>query len=375
MKRCEDIQKELEAYLSNDVDATERREIQSHLVECHNCSEALHKLTKLSEVLQSWEEIEPSPRIHEKLEIRIQAHESTWRQIFTYSFAKKVALRFAEVAVVVVLTLLVSHLIQKSPPKVHKDLATVDFYLKEHLGAATQAISAELLSLPATRIYEGQDDFIYFEFIEDHPQASRSGILLKGPPVRREIRIPKDPALTKGCILTLAQVRITIDFNPLILEQIDSGFILENIRKIEDYNCLHLLYSNGMDTLSVFEQPWDSKGGLTARDFREYAIFREGETVAGFQVEGKQTILAWREGTLSFVLIGKKDMSQLMKIAQSFRKPQRKHIISTDDSLPLDYSSSTFRDYKSVKTTKRDSEIQPRGKMISREKKKAWDGV
>jgi hypothetical protein len=64
-----------------------------------------------------------------------------------------------------------------------------------------------------------------------------------------------------------------------------------------------------------------------------------------------------------------------MEIAQSFRKPQRKHIKSTDDSLPLDYSSSTFRGYKSVKTTKRGSKIQPRGKMISREKKKAWDGV
>jgi hypothetical protein len=255
MKKCEDIQEELKAYLSNDVDKPERREIQSHLVECHNCSASLHKLIKLSEVLQSWEEIEPSPGIHEKLKIRIQAYESTWRQIFTYSFAKKAALRLAEVAVVI-LTLLVSHLIQKSPPKVHEDFATVDFYLKEHLGAATQAIYAELLSLPATRMYEGQDDFIYFEFVEDHPQVSRSGILLKGPPVRREIRILKDPALSKGSILTLAQIQNTFDFNPLVLAEINSGYVLESIRKIDGYNCLHLFYANGMDTLSVFEQPW-----------------------------------------------------------------------------------------------------------------------
>ena len=61
MISCEDIQKELEAFLGNEIDEPKRSEIQSHLDKCQNCLEVLRQLTRLSEVLQTWKGIEPSP--------------------------------------------------------------------------------------------------------------------------------------------------------------------------------------------------------------------------------------------------------------------------------------------------------------------------
>jgi hypothetical protein len=54
----------------------------------------------------------------------------------------------------------------------------------------------------------------------------------------------------------------------------------------------------------------DGQHGLEPKDFREYAIFRNKEQTG-------QTILAWRDDVLSYVLIGKIEMAQLMDMAQS----------------------------------------------------------
>ena len=44
MSHCEDIRRELEAFLCDDVDETKRIEIQHHLGECQECSEILRQL-------------------------------------------------------------------------------------------------------------------------------------------------------------------------------------------------------------------------------------------------------------------------------------------------------------------------------------------
>jgi len=117
MMRCEDIQGELEAFLSDEVDEPKRSEIQRHLDKCQNCSVVLRQLTSLSKVLQTWKEIEPSPMMYEKLKTRMKANKSSCGRAFSYSFVKKAALRFVEVAAIVVLTLLISHMFQKPAPK------------------------------------------------------------------------------------------------------------------------------------------------------------------------------------------------------------------------------------------------------------------
>lgn len=324
MKKCEDIQKELDAFLSGDTDELKRKEIQIHLNECQDCSQALRQLTRLSEVLQTWKGIEPSPLMYEKLKSRIRAHESSWKKIIAYVFSKKAAFRFAEVAAVVVLTLLISHLLQKPASRTPEDLSAINFYLHEHQGAVVETISAELLTRPATKMFVGLDDILYFEFIEDFPGFSKPGVIIKGPPTRTVIQLPKAPTITKGRILNLPKIQDAVDFDPVVPSRLPHGYILDSIRKINDHDCLHLLYIKDLDTVSLFEQPINRKGGLAAQDFREYAVYSHVEPDLDSKGQSKVTILAWNNGNLSFVLIGRATVPQLMDIVHSIGNNQEK---------------------------------------------------
>jgi hypothetical protein len=90
--------------------------------------------------------------------------------------------------------------------------------------------------------------------------------------------------------------------------------MLDSIRRIEGRDALHLLYTDGIHTLSLFEQPLDGNRGLGPQDFREYAVYRRAGQRGG-------TILAWRDHALSYVLIGNIDMAQLMDMSQSISAP------------------------------------------------------
>jgi hypothetical protein len=324
MMRCEDIQEELEAFLSSEIDKPKRSEIQGHLDKCQNCSGVLRQQTRLSEALQTWKGIEPSPLMYEKLKIRMKVLESSWRRIFTYSFARKTALRFVEVAAIVVLTLVISHLLQKPAPKVHADLSNISFYLKEHREVVSQAVSTELPVQPSTRVYVGRDDILYYEFLDDYSRFSRPGLILRGPISKREISLSKAPTISKGHILTLTQAQNAVDFDPVVPQQLPPSYVLDSIRKIDDFNSLHVLYTKGKDTISLFEQSVSGKRGLTAQDFREYAVFSKVEPDAGSERQDRWTILAWSDGARSFVLIGNEDMSQLMDIVQSISSTKQK---------------------------------------------------
>jgi len=331
MMRCEDIQEELEAFLGNEIDKQKRNQIQSHLDKCQNCSGVLRELTRLSKVLQTWKEIEPSPMMYEKLKIRMKPPESSWRRIFTSSFARKAALRFVDVAAIVILTLLISHLLQKPAPKPRDDLSTINFYLKEHREAISKTVSSELTARTEVRVHVGRDDILYYEYLDDFSRFSRPGLILRGPISQREIGLSKVLTISRGRILTLAQAQNAVDFEPVVRQQLPAGYILDSIRKIDDYNSLHMLYTKGKDTVSLFEQPSNGKGGLTAQDFREYAVFSSVELDTGSEEQGRWTILAWSEGNLSFVLIGKEDISQLMDIVQSISSPEKKITNSTNN--------------------------------------------
>jgi hypothetical protein len=86
--------------------------------------------------------------------------------------------------------------------------------------------------------------------------------------------------------------------------------MLDQVRRIDGRDALYLLYTDGINTLSLFEQPLEGDRGLDAQDFREYAVYpSEGR--------GGGAILAWTDDALSYVLIGNSDMSQLLDMAQT----------------------------------------------------------
>jgi len=323
--KCEEIQKELKAFLDDDIDDQKRIEVQKHLSQCPNCAKELEQLKKLSGVLHTWKGIEPPAYSFEKLQSRVESKESFWEKVFSYSSIKKAAFRFAEMAAVVILTLIISQSLQKPAPVIGSDSDTISLYLTEHEGAILRTVSEESSSEMDPRISVPREAFYYYEHIDGFPQYSRPGVILKGSPnSQKEIPMPKAPSISKGEILDLTEARKAVDFEPVAPVRLHPGYILDSIRKIEDYNSLHLIYTNGINTLSLFEQSLDGKKGLAAQDFREYAVYRDIEAdelpVTG---SDKATILAWRNGSVSFVLIGKEDMSRLMDLAQTVSAESR----------------------------------------------------
>ncbi len=317
MMKCEETQRELSALISHDVDDATEAEIQSHLEACPECSRILRQMRRLSDVLQSWKGIEPSPTVQERLKLRLSTADSPWRRIFSASFARKAAFRFAEIGAVVVATLLINHQFQRPTPQPGAEPAPINFYLVEHQEAAAQTISAGLSIQPAARIPVEREDFLYYEFIDEFPRGARPGLILKGRDSQRETTPPQAAPSAKEQLITLDEARDAVDFPLVAPLRLHPGYILDSVRKIADRNCLHLVYTNGIDTLSLFEQPANGEQGLAAKDFREYAVYRSIEPIPG-QPNGQSrvTILAWINKCVSLVLIGKGDLSQLMETGQ-----------------------------------------------------------
>jgi hypothetical protein len=155
-----------------------------------------------------------------------------------------------------------------------------------------------------------QDDILYYEFLDAGPEFMRPGIIVRGPSSPRQISSPEAPVISNGHTMTLSEAREAADFELAAPPRLHPGYSLEQIRRIEGRDGLQLLYTDGINSVSLFEQPLDGQRGLSRQDFREYAVYRNEEKAGG-------TILAWRDDALSYVLIGNTEMSQLMDMVQS----------------------------------------------------------
>ena len=264
----------------------------------------------LLHVLAKQEGLEPSALMYEKLKARMKTHESLWERTFTNPFVRKVAFQLAEVAAIVALTLSVSHWFLKPAPEIHDESATINFYLREHQGVVARAASLNLSPPQPARMHVSRHDVLYYEFLDDRPEFMRPGIIVRGPSSQRKVIPPEAPAISNGHTLTLSEARKNVNFDLVSPPWLYPGYMLDNIRRIEGRDALHLLYTDGINTVSLFEQPLDGERGLGPQDFREYAVYRNKGQAGG-------AILAWRDDALSYVLIGNAEMSQLMDMAQS----------------------------------------------------------
>lgn len=269
------------------------------------------KLEKdLLHVLAKQEGLEPSALMYEKLKARMKTHESLWERTFTNPFVRKVAFQITEVAAIVALTLSVSHWFLKPAPEIYDDSAVINFYLREHQGVVARTASLKLSPPEPARMHVSRHDILYYEFLDERPEFMRPGIIVRGPSSQRKVIPPEAPAISNGHTLALSEARKNVNFDLVSPPWLYPGYMLDNIRRIEDRDALHLLYTDGINTVSLFEQPLDGERGLGPQDFREYAVYCNKQQVGG-------TILAWRDDALSYVLIGNAEMSQLMDMAQS----------------------------------------------------------
>jgi len=189
------------------------------------------------------------------------------------------------------------------------DSATINLYLEEHRDVVARHVSFSPAPPQPAQMRVSQHDILYYEFLDDGPEYMRPGIIVRGTPSQREIGSPESPAISNGHTLTLPEAKEAADFDLVLPSWLHPGYKLGQIRRIEGRDALQLLYTNGINSVSLFEQPLDGQRGLEPKDFREYAVYRNQEQAGG-------TILAWRDDALSYVLIGNIEMSQLMDMAQ-----------------------------------------------------------
>ena len=105
-------------------------------------------------------------------------------------------------------------------------------------------------------------------------------------------------------------------FKPFTPKYLPEGFVLSgaDVANIKGVRNLHLIYSDGIRTLSLFENTTDRAidfAGLAPRsiNFDKH----DGQYVR----DGPTTLLAWREEGLAFALVGDLDLKELVQIATS----------------------------------------------------------
>ena len=190
------------------------------------------------------------------------------------------------------------------------DSATINLYLREHQDVVARHVSLSPAPPQHAQMHVNQDDILYYEFFDDGPEYMRPGIIVRGPLSQGQVSPPKAPIISNGHTLSLSEAKETANFDLVAPLWLHPGYEIDQIRRIDGRDALQLLYTDGNNSVSLFEQPLGGQRGLEAKDFREYAVYRNAEQAAG-------TILAWRDHELSYVLIGNADMSQLMDMAQS----------------------------------------------------------
>ncbi|HCO93159.1 MAG TPA: hypothetical protein DIU00_04275 [Phycisphaerales bacterium] len=190
------------------------------------------------------------------------------------------------------------------------DSAVIHFYAREHQNVVARHASLSPAQPEPMQIQVNQEDILYYELLDGQPETMHPGIIVRGPSSQDQMSPPKAPIISNGHTLSLSEAKETANFDLVAPLWLHPGYELDQIRRIDGRDALQLLYIDGINSVSLFEQPLDGQRGLEAKDFREYAVYRNIEQAAG-------TILAWRDHELSYVLIGNADMSQLMDMAQS----------------------------------------------------------
>ena len=190
------------------------------------------------------------------------------------------------------------------------DTATINFYLKEHQDVIARYASVSPSEPLSAQMRVNRDDILYYEFLDDGPGYMSPGIIVRGPSYQSHLSSIQVPTISNGHTLTLSEARKTAGFELQALARLFPGYSLDQIRKIEGRDALQLLYTDGINSVSLFEQPLEGHSKLEPKDFREYAVYQNKGQAGG-------TILAWRNNALSYVLIGNIEMSQLMDMART----------------------------------------------------------
>ena len=321
-----DRSQQIDRYLDGNLDANEIKELFAWLAESQRNAEVFARQSLLDQHLTEllnggfMKPLETTLEESSKLET-VQNNVRSWRRFRRLAWAGGLAATFLIIFSLVIALIRsqkeVTDLKHELELARHDaatvetdDSAIINFYVREHQDVVARYASRSPAQPEPMQIQVSQDDILYYELLDGQPETMHPGIIVRGPSSQRKISLPKAPIISNGHTLSLSEAKETANFDLVAPLWLHPGYELDQIRRIDGRDALQLLYTDGIKSASLFEQPLDGQRGLEAKDLREYAVYRNAEQAAG-------TILAWRDHELSYVLIGNADMSQLMEMSQS----------------------------------------------------------
>jgi hypothetical protein len=208
----------------------------------------------------------------------------------------------------------------------------IGFYLAEHERAAQYVSYYAVSSTPSSPrwIPMQREDMFYY----DGSEKGDSGLFLRsqnGPknipekepkPKLTESEIipipPPTPPSTGGerggrGLSSLSEAQKSMPFPIVAPEVLRGSYKLELALNIKDRECVQLIYSDGVHTLSLFEQPIWTKNGIGRKDFQEYILHKAKEG-------SKNAILGWLTKEIAFNLVGEAEFSELIRLAEEIQE-------------------------------------------------------
>ena len=353
----------LGAYLDGELTDKKVSKIEQHLMECALCSWELKSFRKVDEFgqwvanangqhLYPWEDY--IANLHGKLK-KAKASQNSWvfciYYRFRYSTSGFIAYWFRKLAPGFAFALFIAGIflginyIRNNSTEIPQSVSSVktannvqqsvsvskaklggpekqsesqklifNFYLKEHKNAVIQQVSH-----PEQTIHKGveikDDDVLYYDTIRGERQGE-AGLILRAPRrsnVPAQVSTPQAKKIDDSHSLNLEQATKSVTFKVAAPQTLYPGYLLESIKKLEGKNCLHLVYTNGINTLSLFEQSMASEEKLHPNDFKEYIMYsKEGNDPAN--------IIGWNSRGVSFTIIGNEDFPKLINITRGIQE-------------------------------------------------------
>ena len=318
--RCGKARKLLLTYMMNELKGDKKEELNEHLATCLECANELETLKETWNLLDVSEEID----IPEHLAWRIERQVANLAGIEVKNQGKWLALRWSLVgaslafACCILAFLLFRHFIVtetsiQSGTSTQAGEIKIGFYLAEHERAA-QYVSHHAVSRTPSHprwIPMRREDMFYY----DGSERGGAGVFLRSQSGAGSI--PEDektpPKITESELVSPSEAQELMPFSIIAPEVLGGSYKLELVLKIKDRECVQLIYSNGVHTLSLFEQPVWTKNGIGQKDFQEYILHKAKEG-------SRNAILGWLTKEIAFSFVGEAGFSELIRLAEEIQE-------------------------------------------------------
>jgi negative regulator of sigma E activity len=140
-----------------------------------------------------------------------------------------------------------------------------------------------------------------------------------------DFALPKQYTLVRGPIFgaafeNLDRLAHDAGFAAFVPRSLPDGFsaVEGNVVEFRSVPTVHLLYSDGVRTLSLFENAKPSALELTRLAPKSLVV---GGRTAQYAEDGATDLLTWNDGSLYYTLVGELGLAELQRIADQIRKP------------------------------------------------------